>query len=330
MFLSDVSIKRPVFATMMMMALVVLGLFSYNRLPIDQWPDVSFPFIVVQTPYPGASPETVERDVTRKIEETVNPIAGVRNLTSSSLEGLSSVFIEFELKVNEMDAQQDVRAKIEQIRDELPRDVELPRVLRFDPQEIPIMSLALRSDRRSLRELTTLGDETLRKELEAVEGVGQVTLVGGEKRAVVVNLDPERLASRAVTVDQVMATLGAENMEVPAGRLELGPGEKLVRVAGRLREPADFDRLVVDVRDGVPIRKRARRPSSMACRRSASTCARSPRPTRCRWPTRSRPRWPSCGGSSPTASSCRSYATIRCGSGARSRTSSSPSSWAAS
>lgn len=254
MFLSDVSISRPVFATMMMLALVTLGLFSYNRLAIDQWPDVSFPFIVVQTAYPGASPETVERDVTRKVEEAVNPIAGVRNLTSTSLEGVSTVFIEFELSIDEMDAQQDVRAKLEEIREELPEEIETPAVLRFDPAEIPIVSLALRSDTRTLRELTVLADETIRKALEGVEGVGQVTLVGGEKRAIVVSLDPERLASRAVTVDQVMATLAAENMEVPAGRLELGPGERLVRVAGRLAGPRDFDRLVVAVREGVPIR----------------------------------------------------------------------------
>jgi HAE1 family hydrophobic/amphiphilic exporter-1 len=254
MLLSDVSIKRPVFATMMMLALVTLGAFSYFRLSIDQWPDVSFPFIVVQTAYPGASPETVERDVTRQIEEVVNPIAGVRNLTSTSLEGLSSVFVEFELGVKDVEAQQEVRAKIEQIRNELPEDIEVPLVQRFDPGEMPIMSLALRSQTRTLREMTTLGEETLRRELESVEGVGQVTLVGGEKRAIIVALDPEKLAARAITVDQVMATLASENVEVPAGRIELGPGERLVRVAGRLREPAEFDQLVIEVRDGVPIR----------------------------------------------------------------------------
>jgi len=254
MFLSDVSIRRPVFATMMMAALVTLGLFSYQRLAIDQWPDITFPFIVVQVPYPGASPETVERDVTRKIEEAVNPIEGVKNLTSSSLEGLSSVFIEFELNVNDMDAQQDVRSKIDQIRDALPADIETPRVLRFDPNDIPIVSLAMRSDTHSLRELTNIADETIRKSLESVEGVGQVTLVGGEKRAIIVNLDPQRLAARAIAVAQVAATLGAENMEIPAGRLEEGPSENLVRISGRLRTPADFDHLVVDVRDGVPIR----------------------------------------------------------------------------
>jgi HAE1 family hydrophobic/amphiphilic exporter-1 len=254
MFLSDVSIKRPVFATMMMLALVTLGLFSYRRLAIDEWPDVTFPFVAVQTVYPGASPETVEREVTRKIEEAVNPIAGVKQITSTSLEGLSLLFIEFELNVDEMDAQQDVRSKIETIRAELPTDIEPPLVLRFDLAEIPIVSLALRSQTRTGRELTTIADETLRRELEAVEGVGQVNLLGAEKRAVVVELDPERLAARAVSVAQVMGVLGSENMEIPAGRLEFGPGERLVRVAGRIRDPKDFAGLVIDVRDGVPIR----------------------------------------------------------------------------
>jgi HAE1 family hydrophobic/amphiphilic exporter-1 len=254
MFLSDVSIKRPVFATMMMLALVTLGLFSYRRLPIDEWPDVTFPFIAVQTIYPGASPETVEREVTRKIEEAVNPIAGVKQITSSSLEGLSTIFVEFELNVNEMDAQQDVRSKIETIRADLPTDIDPPLVLRFDLAEIPIVSLALRSETRTPRELTTIADETIRRELEAVEGVGQVNLLGAEKRAVVVELDPERLASHAISVAQVMGVLRTENMEIPAGRLEFGPGEKLVRVAGRVRDPQDFTRLVIDMREGVPIR----------------------------------------------------------------------------
>jgi HAE1 family hydrophobic/amphiphilic exporter-1 len=223
MFLSDVSIKRPVFAAMMMIALVTLGLFSVRRLAIDLWPDISFPFIAVQTVYPGASPETVERDVTRPIEEAVNPIAGVRELTSTSLEGLSTIFIEFDLNVDEMDAQQDVRAKIEGIAAELPEDIEDPLVQRFDPSEIPIVSLALRSSTRSLRELTDLADESIRRDLEGVEGVGQVNLVGAEVRAIAVELDPQLLAAHAVTIPQVMATLAAENAEVPAGRIEMGP-----------------------------------------------------------------------------------------------------------
>jgi hydrophobic/amphiphilic exporter-1 (mainly G- bacteria), HAE1 family len=254
MFLSDVSIKKPVFATMMMLALVTLGLFSYSRLAIEQWPDVNFPFVFVQVIYPGAAPETVERDVTRKIEEAVNPISGVRSLTSSSLEGLASIFIEFELKTNAMDAQQDVRSKVDQIRGDLPEDIEVPLVLRFDPQEMPIVSLALRSQTRTLGELTTLADETLRREFEGINGVGQVSLIGAEKRAILVEVDPERLASRSLPMSQVMAAVQTENLEMPAGRLELGPGERLVRVAGRIQNPADFEKLVVDVRGGVPIR----------------------------------------------------------------------------
>ncbi|MCC7141682.1 MAG: efflux RND transporter permease subunit [Candidatus Eisenbacteria bacterium] len=254
MFLSDVSINRPVFATMMMLALVTLGLFSFRRLAIDEWPDVQFPFIAVQTEYPGASPETVERDLTRKIEEAVNPIEGVRTLTSTSSEGFSSIFIEFELGTDPAVAQQDVRAKIEAIRGDLPGEIEQPLVQRFDPGEEPILSLALRSESRSARELTTLADTELRRELEGVAGVGQVSLVGAEKRAVVVELDPERLAAYAVPVEQVMATLRTENLELPAGRLEYGPKETLLRVAGRMTSPADFNRLVVAERAGVPIR----------------------------------------------------------------------------
>ncbi len=254
MLLSDVSIKRPVFATMVMLALITLGMFSYRRLSIDEWPDVEFPFIVVQTVYAGASPETVERDVTRKVEEAVNPLPGVRNLTSSSLEGLSTIFIEFELNVKDIQAQQDVRSKIEEIREELPDDIENPKVLRFNIADTPIVSLCLTSDTRSQRELTTLADETLRKAFEGVEGVGQVIIVGGETRTIAVELDPARLSARAITVDQVLGVLMSENMEIPAGRLELGPREQLVRVAGRLQQPADFDKLVVDIRDGVPIR----------------------------------------------------------------------------
>jgi hydrophobic/amphiphilic exporter-1 (mainly G- bacteria), HAE1 family len=254
MFLSEVSIRRPVFATMMMLALVTLGTFSFRKLSIDQWPEVNFPFIVVQTIYPGASPETVERDVTRRVEEAVNPISGVRTLTSTSQEGLSSVFIEFELNVKDQVAQQDVRSKLEEIRDLLPEDIETPKVLRFDLADLPILSLALRSSTRSLRELTTVADEVMKKELEGIDGVGQVTVVGGEKRVIAVELDPERMAARAVTVDDLIPALASENREMPAGRLEFGAEERLVRVAGRLAGPADFDRLTVATRNGVPIR----------------------------------------------------------------------------
>ena len=143
MFLSELSIKRPVFATMMMAALMVLGLFSLRRLPLDEMPDVEFPFLLVQTVYPGAGPEAVEREVTKKIEEAINPVEGVKTIESSSVEGASVIFIEFELGTKVMNAQSDVRAKLDALRPSLPADIETPVVSRFDFRQSPIVSLAL-------------------------------------------------------------------------------------------------------------------------------------------------------------------------------------------
>src|SRR5918992_5597954 len=156
MFLSDVSIKRPVFATMLMVALVVLGVVSYKRLAIDEYPDVTYPVVVVQTSYPGASPEVVERELSRPIEEAVNTVQGLREVNSSSFEGSSLVRVSLNLGTNVMEAQQDVQAKVARIRRSLPRDIDDPIIQRFDPNERPIMSVALQSESRSLRELTSL------------------------------------------------------------------------------------------------------------------------------------------------------------------------------
>src|SRR5688572_12134364 len=177
MFLSDLSIKRPVFATMMMMALVVLGLFSYRRLSIDAFPDVQFPFLIVQTRYPGASPESVEREVTKKIEEAVNPVQGVKRVMSTSSEGFATIFVEFNLGTKIMDAQADVRSKIDAIRLDLPSDIDPPIISRADPSAQPIMSLAVQGDGWRLRELTRLAEEMVSKRIENIPGVGNVTVV---------------------------------------------------------------------------------------------------------------------------------------------------------
>src|SRR5918998_1864237 len=177
MFLSDVSIKRPVFATMMMVALIVLGVVSYQRLAIDEYPDVTYPVVVVQTTYPGASPEVMEREVSRPIEEALNTVQGLKEVTSTSFEGSSFVRAQFNLGVNIMEAQQDVQAKVARIRRSLPRDIEDPVILRFDPNERPIMSVAIQSGERSLRELTSLADEVIAARFESIPGVGGVNLV---------------------------------------------------------------------------------------------------------------------------------------------------------
>ncbi|MCS6913709.1 MAG: efflux RND transporter permease subunit [Myxococcales bacterium] len=271
MFLSELSIRRPVFTTMVMAAFVVLGLFAYRRLYVEELPNVDFPVVTVTTAWPGASPEAVESDVTRKIEEALNTVAGVKQLSSQSLEGVSSVVVMFHLNIKTVDAANDVREKLARLRPDLPPDIKEPVIERLDPASRPILSLTLSSDRVSMRELTTLADDVLRKRLENVPGVGKVTLVGGDRREIEVLLDPTRLSAQGLTVSDVVSALRQGNLDLPAGRLVRGPRETLLRVAGRVRRVEDFADLpvratsgavvrlgdVADVRDGVEERRSA-------------------------------------------------------------------------
>ena len=252
--LSGVAIRRPVFTTMMMVLLVVLGIFGYNRLPIDEFPEVDIPVVVVQTIYPGASPETIEREVTERLEEAFNPIEGVDRITSVSLEGVSQIIVEFDLSRNGDLASQDVRAKIDQIRRELPTDIEAPVVSTFDPAAAPIISLALSSDELPVPQLTTLADEDVRRQLESVSGVGQVQIAGGLTREVRVFLQPDRMQALGVSAQDVMGALQRQNLEVPAGRVERGAQEQLVRVTGRITDAAQFAEVIIANRQGRPIR----------------------------------------------------------------------------
>jgi hydrophobic/amphiphilic exporter-1 (mainly G- bacteria), HAE1 family len=254
MFLSDVSIKRPVFATMMMVALVVLGVVSYQRLAIDEFPDVTYPVVIAQTTYPGASAEVMEREVSRPIEEALNTVQGVRELSSTNLEGISIVRVLFNLGVDVADAQQDIQAKIARIRRQLPRDVEDPVVQHFDPNERPIMFVAIQSDERPVRELTDLADQTISTRIEAVTGVGGVNVVGGAAREIRVEMDPAAMRAYGLSPAQVTAALQRENQEVPAGRVERGATQSLVRIQGRIEEPREFGNVVIAVRNGVPVR----------------------------------------------------------------------------
>ncbi|MBI4501398.1 MAG: efflux RND transporter permease subunit [Gemmatimonadetes bacterium] len=254
MFLSDLSIKRPVFATMMIMALVVLGLFSYRRLSIDAFPDVEFPFLIVQTRYPGASPEAVEREVTKKIEEAVNPVQGVKLVQSTSTEGFSMIFVQFNLGTKVMDAQADVRAKIDGIRLDLPKDIDPPIISRADPSQQAIMSLSVRGEGWRLRELTQLADEVISRRIENIPGVGNVAVVGGLKREIHALLLPDRMEALGISPDMVVSALERDNSDVPAGRVERGSAENLVRVQGRIKDPRDFEQVPVVVRNGIPVR----------------------------------------------------------------------------
>jgi HAE1 family hydrophobic/amphiphilic exporter-1 len=253
-FLSDLSIKRPVFATMMITALVVLGLFSYRRLNIDQFPDVEFPLLVIQTRYTGASPESVEREVTKKIEEQVNTVEGIKQIQSTSTEGFSTIVVLFNLGTKIMDAQADVRAKIDAIRQDLPEDIDPPVISRANPSDQPIFVLSVQGHGWALRDLTRLADEVVSRRIENISGVGSVAVVGGLKREIHALLLPDRMNALGISPDMVASAVKRENGDVPAGRVDQGNSESLVRVAGKIREPQDFAKLIVTTRNGVPVR----------------------------------------------------------------------------
>ena len=193
MFLSNLSIKRPIFATMMMLTLVTLGIFSYRRLAVDMYPDVEIPVLSIVTKFPGASPETLEREVTKRIEEVVNRIPGAKHVISISRESLSQVVVEFQLDVKINEASQEARAKINTVRGDLPQDIEEPIIQKLDISSMPIVSLAVRSETLNPRDLTTLVDKKVKRRFENISGVGKVELVGSSKREVNVLVDPVRL-----------------------------------------------------------------------------------------------------------------------------------------
>jgi HAE1 family hydrophobic/amphiphilic exporter-1 len=253
MILSDLSIKRPVFAAVMMLALVTLGLFSLKQLSIDMYPDVDVPFLTIVTKFPGASPETVEREVTKRIEDAVNPISGVKHVTSISHEGYSNVIVEFQLEVKIDEASQDARSKIAAIRGELPQGIEEPIVQKFDVSGLPIASLAVRSNTLTPRELSTLVEKKIKKRIENISGIGKINLVGLSKREVNVNIDPLRLEALNMGVDEVMAGLQSENVNTPLGRLNRNGAEYPLRIAGKPTIVEQFKTMIIAERNGRPI-----------------------------------------------------------------------------
>jgi HAE1 family hydrophobic/amphiphilic exporter-1 len=253
MFLSNLSIKRPVVATVMILTLVTLGIFSVRRLPIDMMPDVEIPVLSIITEYPGASPETVEREVTKKIEEAVNPIAGVKHIQSVSREGLSTIIVEFNLEVKVNDVSQEARAKINAVRRDLPDGMKEPVIEKFDFGAMPIISLAIQSSTIPPRELTTLVDRKIKRRLESISGVAKAKLIGSSKREIAVNIDPARLAAYGMGIDEVVNGLATENVNTPLGRLTRGDTEIPLRISGKPRDAAGYRTMVIARRDGQPI-----------------------------------------------------------------------------
>jgi len=251
--LAQICIRRPVFATMLIMALVVLGLDSYRRLGVDFFPKVEFPIVTVTTTLRGAAPEEVESQVTKRIEEAVNTISGIDDLRSNSAEGISIVSIQFVLEKDAEVAAQEVRDKISTILGDLPEDADQPVIDKIATDAAPVINVVI-SANRDLREITKIVDDQVKKNIESLPGVGQVRFVGERQRQIQIWLDGDKLYSYNLNIDQVRSALAAQNVEVPGGRIDQGPRELSLRTLGRIEKPKDFERLIVSSVGTTPIR----------------------------------------------------------------------------
>ena len=242
--LAEICVRRPVFATMLILSLTVVGLFSYKSLGVDLFPKIDLPTITVTVVNPGASPQEIETEITDKVEGAVNTISGIDELRSTSVEGVSQVFITFLLEKNPDIAAQEVRNKIELIVNDLPVTAEQPIVQKLDTDAAPVIRIAV-SAPRSLREVTDVADKKIKQQIESINGVGDVQIIGGRRREIQIWVDPDKLRAFNVTVAQVADAVRSQNMEVPGGRVDEGARELTVRTMGRIVEPKDFNDLVV-------------------------------------------------------------------------------------
>jgi HAE1 family hydrophobic/amphiphilic exporter-1 len=254
MFISDFAIKRPVVTTVTMLALVVFGFFALMSLDTDEFPEVDAPFIFVNVPYPGASPDIVEREVIDPIEEAVAGLSGVDQIQSQALDGFGTIQIIFLYGIEPQQAAQDVRDAIGQIRGDLPQEMEEPILARFDPNDQPIVSLTLSSRTLTPAELTRIADPGITRELRGVGGVAEVQVTGGIERELSVEVDPTRLQAAGVSIPEVVQALQTQNLAVPVGRLNAPLEERTIRLRGRLESPVEFANLVVATRNGIPVR----------------------------------------------------------------------------
>jgi len=252
-WLAALCVKRPVFATVLILSLTVIGAFSFTRLGVDRFPKVDFPTIVITTVQPGAAPEQIETEISDKIEEGVNTISGIDELRSTSSEGISQVIVSFVLEKDTDVAAQEVRDKVNSVLPLLPKTIQQPRVDKFDPDAAPVLSLAL-SAKKPVRDITEYADKVLRRQLESVNGVGQVLILGGRQRQINVWLDADRLRAYNLTVTDVSRALESQNIEIPGGRVDQGPQSLTLRTRGRVQTVAEFGDIVIREKDGHPVR----------------------------------------------------------------------------
>jgi HAE1 family hydrophobic/amphiphilic exporter-1 len=272
MQLVDSSVRRPVFAAMLIMALVVFGLFSYPRLGVNLFPAVDFPVVTVTVIYPGADPTTMESKVAEPVEEAIQGISGIKRMTSRNLEGVTMVVIEFELEVESAPALQEVRDKVAAIERDLPPGIDPPVIQRFDTGAVPVATIALASDLPK-DELTRIADKIVKQELQQVPGVGQIDMLGGQEREIRVEVDPGKLTKYGLAVGDVVDTLRAQSLDMPAGHVTQGARELTVTTRGEVHSVAEIEELVINGLGGAPIRIRdvAKVVDDMAEARSASS-----------------------------------------------------------
>jgi hydrophobic/amphiphilic exporter-1 (mainly G- bacteria), HAE1 family len=253
--LAEICVRRPVFATMLIAAITVIGAVSLFTLGVDRYPRIETPVVSVTTMNPGATPESVEAEITDRVEAAVNTVAGIDELRSTSSEGRSSVTITFDLSKDPDVAAQEVRAKVDPIIRNLPETADPPVVRKQDPDSFPIILFAI-SAPLPIVELTTFVEQNVQKRIESVNGVGEVFLWGARRREIQVRIDPDRLNAYGLSTTDVAGALRAQNLELPGGRLEQGNRELSVRTVGRLKRPEDFEDLVVATRGNSPVRIR--------------------------------------------------------------------------
>ncbi len=254
MFISDFAIRRPVITVVSMVALVVFGLVSLVLLQTDEFPDVAVPIVVVAVPYPGASPDSVEREIVEPLEEAIAGLSGVRKVSSNSLDGFATVLVEFIYEKDLREATQEIRDEINAIRNDLPPEMEEPVLTRINPTDFPIVSVALASDTMSVAQLTLLADPGITRRLRAIPGVGQVDIAGSNTREMTVDVRPEALMAANLGIGDVVGALSAQNLAAPVGRLVGVHDERTIRLGGRVETVEEFRRIVVADRGGRLIR----------------------------------------------------------------------------
>ena len=252
-WLAEVCVKRPVFATMLILSLVVVGGFSFMSLGVDLFPKIDFPTITITVRNPGASPQEVETEITEKVEEAVNTISGIDELRSSSIEGISQVFVQFVLEKDVNVAAQEVENRVQTVIPNLPETAEQPTVQKLDTDATPVLRISV-SAPTGLREVTEVAKNKIKERIESVNGVGQITIIGGRERQINVWVDPDKMRSYNVTAGEVSAALRIQNMEFPSGRIDEGQTETSIRTVGKIEKPEGFGNVVVATRGGYQVK----------------------------------------------------------------------------